>query len=293
MNNEETKVKSFRITEDISDRIKTLCSEFDNQSAAFEALITAYEMQNAKVVLSNRQTEIEDYDVHLHALQKAFLQSLELNHNAEDRIRTEFARQLDTKDNTISDYQNRVKELEQEIKAIKNKCSEEVKDASEKLSEARKVASDAQGQISLLEADMAAVKASVRDKQSLIDTLSKQIYEAEKIKADYAAMLKETDEMKKASEKEKADLIKQLDELTKTNTSILADKEKMMAAAEIEQQKHELAIKKAITDEKSRHLNELEELRNEIEKLRAENYKLKIKKAVSSDDSDGEQLSFL
>ena len=129
MNNEETKVKSFRITKDISDRIKTLCSEFDNQSAAFEALITAYEMQNAKVVLSNRQTEIEDYDVHLHALQKAFLQSLELNHNAEERIRTEFARQLDTKDNTIADYQKRVNELEQEIKATKNKCSEEIKDA--------------------------------------------------------------------------------------------------------------------------------------------------------------------
>ena len=102
---EELKNKSFRISEDTTDRFRSICADFDNQNTALSALISAYEIQNAKAVLSTRQTELEDYDVHLQALQRAFLQSLELNSNAEDRIRNEFARQLDTKDKTIADYQ--------------------------------------------------------------------------------------------------------------------------------------------------------------------------------------------
>ena len=105
MNNDDLKVKSFRISEETTDKFKSVCADFDNQNAALAALISAYEIQNAKAVLSTRQTELEDYDVHLQALQRAFLQSLELNSNAEDRIRNEFACQLDTKDKTIADYQ--------------------------------------------------------------------------------------------------------------------------------------------------------------------------------------------
>jgi len=65
--NEELKVKSFRISEETTDKFKALCVDFDNQNTALSALINAYEVHNAKALLSNRQTEIEDYDVHLQA----------------------------------------------------------------------------------------------------------------------------------------------------------------------------------------------------------------------------------
>ena len=70
---------------------------FDNQNVALNALISAYEVQQAKAVITERQTDISDYDTHLQALQRAFLHSLELTENTEERIRQEFQRQLDSK----------------------------------------------------------------------------------------------------------------------------------------------------------------------------------------------------
>ena len=46
--NDEMKVRSFRISDGVAEKFKAFCSEFDNQNAALDSLITAYEVQNAK-----------------------------------------------------------------------------------------------------------------------------------------------------------------------------------------------------------------------------------------------------
>ena len=84
---EELKVRSFRISEEVSAKLKELCEDFDNQNSALSALINAYEVQNAKATLIDRQTDISDYDTHIQAIQSAFLRSLEINENAEKRIK--------------------------------------------------------------------------------------------------------------------------------------------------------------------------------------------------------------
>ena len=83
---EELKARSFRISEEVSAKLKELCENFDNQNSALSALINAYEVQNARAVLTDRQTDISDYDTHIQAIQSAFLRSLEINENAEKRI---------------------------------------------------------------------------------------------------------------------------------------------------------------------------------------------------------------
>ena len=102
---DELKTRSFRVSEEVSTKLKELCENFDNQNSALSALLNAYEVQNAKATLTDRQTDIADYDTHIQAIQSAFLRSLEINENAEKRIRTEFINLLNSKDQTIVQLQ--------------------------------------------------------------------------------------------------------------------------------------------------------------------------------------------
>ncbi len=75
---DELKTRSFRVSEEVSTKLKELCENFDNQNSALSALLNAYEVQNARAVFTDRQTDIADYDTHIQAIQSAFLRSLEI-----------------------------------------------------------------------------------------------------------------------------------------------------------------------------------------------------------------------
>ena len=53
-------VPTWNITpkDGVAEKFKAFCSEFDNQNAALDSLITAYEVQNAKAVLTDRKTSL-------------------------------------------------------------------------------------------------------------------------------------------------------------------------------------------------------------------------------------------
>ena len=89
-----------------------MAENLGNQATALESLLNAYEMQTAKEVLKDRRTDIEDFDTHLQAISSAFLHSLEVTANTTERVRTEFQRQLDGKDLTISDLRERLRLVE-------------------------------------------------------------------------------------------------------------------------------------------------------------------------------------
>lgn len=65
---EEMKARSFRMTDETAEKFRELCSKFPNQNVALESLINAYEVQTATAVLTDRQTEIADYNAHIQAL---------------------------------------------------------------------------------------------------------------------------------------------------------------------------------------------------------------------------------
>ena len=257
MNNDDLKVKSFRISEETTDKFKSVCADFDNQNAALAALISAYEIQNAKAVLSTRQTELEDYDVHLQALQRAFLQSLELNTNAEERIRNEFARQLDTKDKTIADYQARIDELTADLKMVKEKCNTDIQVSADKLSEALRDITEVNEKNVRLTDELNAAKATIQDKLSIIDGLTVRIPETEQLQTE----LKEKDA---AIERNKAQYVADKEELNNkilqlnaTVTSLSAEIDKLKSAAEMAEEKHQLKLEKAVVEEQKKYMDEI------------------------------------
>ena len=285
MNNDDLKVKSFRISEETTDKFKSVCADFDNQNAALAALINAYEIQNAKSVLSTRQTELEDYDVHLQALQRAFLQSLELNTNAEERIRNEFARQLDTKDKTIADYQARIDELTADLKMVKEKCNTDIQVSADKLSEAFRDITEVNEKNVRLTDELNVAKATIQDKLSIIDGLTVRIPETEQLQTE----LKEKDaaiERNKAQyAADKEELNNKVLQLNATVTSLSAEIDKLKAAAEMAEEKHQLKLEKAVVEEQKKYMDEIEKLRQEL-------YTLKTKKADSDTaNAEPEQLT--
>ena len=285
MNNDDLKVKSFRISEETTDKFKSVCADFDNQNAALAALISAYEIQNAKAVLSTRQTELEDYDVHLQALQRAFLQSLELNTNAEERIRNEFARQLDTKDKTIADYQARIDELTADLKMVKEKCNTDIQVSADKLSEALRDITEVNEKNVRLTDELNAAKATIQDKLSIIDGLTVRIPETEQLQTELKEKDAAIERNKSQYAADKEELNNKILQLNTTVTSLSAEIDKLKAAAEMAEEKHQLKLEKAVVEEQKKYMDEIEKLRQEL-------YTLKTKKADSDTSDESEQLTF-
>lgn len=131
----DIKQANFRIDTESADKFRTFCeTEGLSQAQGFAHLLQVLELDRAKTVLSNRENEITDFEMHTKALINAFLNSLEVCNNAEARVREEFAVQLDQKDRTIAEMVQRCKDLTAERDTAKeesNTLTERLKNVDE------------------------------------------------------------------------------------------------------------------------------------------------------------------
>lgn len=177
------RVRSIRATDEIYERFKSLASEFSNQSEALSSMVAAWEVQQAKAVITERKTEISDFGSHLQAIQAAFLHSLELNENAENRIRQEFRSMLESKDKTIVDLQARLEQAEaaaRDAESRANDAEAATATAMDKLdaeTAARQTA----------EKTAQAAEAATADKEKIIASLTRQLTAAEEASDRIAA----------------------------------------------------------------------------------------------------------
>lgn len=101
---EESKiVRSVRANKEVFARIQDIAKEKGmDQGATLEALINAWDIQNAKGLVPERAADIADFDSAIQRIQSAFLRSLELATGAESRARTNYAAQLDVMSSEIA-----------------------------------------------------------------------------------------------------------------------------------------------------------------------------------------------
>ncbi len=267
---DELKPRSFRVTEDTAERFKQLCTSFGNQNSALDALINAYEVQQAKAVLSDRQTDINDYDTHLQALQSAFLRSLELNENAEKRIRQEFQRQLESKDLTITDLQERIRTAEQD----KQTALEQVKEIEV---ERDKIQTENSLHIANLNNDLQATNKALHtaneqivDKQSLLDELRARLEKAEKNIAELSELKERAtraEQQLRASEQECKRLMIELERKT---VDFENEKKILQEKAEISKEKAVVAEQQEFNRALMKQNNEIKSLYSDKDKLRQE-----------------------
>jgi chromosome segregation ATPase len=236
------KTRSIRADENTLERFKAISEEFDNQGVALETLINAYELQKSKVILTDVKTDIEDFNSHLNSLQKGYLHILELNQNAEHRIRGEFQQQLESKDKQIVDLQQRVDNantLQATLEEQSTANAETIATFEEKLSVAT-------NRIDTLET-------AIIDKQVIINSLNKQLASAtEQIDCAKSA-LTQLDELQKQLATAET-TIKSLEE------KLVKQEETALEQSKITQERSELNIQRAVLEERSKSQNKIEQL---------------------------------
>jgi len=161
---QSSSVRSFRVTDDVMARFNAVKDDLKlNQDAALAMLINAYEMERAKEVLPDRETEIANFQMKAKELVDAFLFSLQLNADAEDRVRSEVALKMERLEKTIAEYQAK---LEQEREKV-----------------------------SSLEAEKTGLEASISELEQLRFELSRAMQEQEEIKVHHDKQMKDKEDI--------------------------------------------------------------------------------------------------
>ena len=251
--NDEMKVRSFRISDSVSEKFKAFCSDFDNQSVALDSLISAYEVQNARAILTERQTDIADYDTHIQAIQSAFLRSLEINENAEQRIRAEFNNLLNSKDQIIVQLQAEKAQATEQAEYYKNahrtltqSTDEQIKAMQGKVSEKEKIAQNA--------TERAYTEQKAREQAETISAmLSEQVEQLKNKLVELETRVEQSKNSKQQAEKTCSELSQELASLK----FAYSEKEKELANAEIAK---ETAIKYAIADTAGKYQRKIDEM---------------------------------
>ena len=269
--NDEMKVRSFRISDSVAEKFKAFCSEFDNQNAALDSLIATYEMQNAKSVLMDRKTEIADLDTHIQAIQSAFLRSLELNENAEQRVRTEFNSLLSSKDETIIQLQTEKAKALEQVEQYKSSYDKVVQDTNKQLKVMQEKVSE-NSQSLQNEKERAATEQKAREQAETISAmLSDQVKELQgqlaQLKAQNAELSNRAEQAETTSSKLSDELMKlksAYSEVQRTLADEQANRTKELAAAEKER---ETAVKYAIADTAGKYQRKIDEMQLKIDDM--------------------------
>lgn len=125
MNENIIKPATFRLNEEDINRFKEFAAQNNlNQQEAFTSLLNTLELSNAKSALGDRSKSIEVFQTTVNSLVKFYINSLEENATAEERIREELNQQISSKDNTISALYEQVQDLKNERDFLKNQITE-------------------------------------------------------------------------------------------------------------------------------------------------------------------------
>lgn len=297
----DIKPTTFRLDENVTAAFKELADKNGfTQTQCLESLINNFELQNAKISLGERKKEVEAFEDYAHKLINLYLNSLELNKNAEDRIREELSKQINLKDNTILNLQENIATLKEELTLLKEQYKELEKNNAdvirntnslEQLNKQNKMLLQKnEEQIKML-TDLLTEHKEFKEENIRLKKVNNQL--SEKLK-EQEHLIKDKDlkiesinekvdylkdnigELKEELTKERAniELIRKdyLDRLEKDKTEI----EKSNAQKiDIIQQQFNIKKDRLEIDLNAKYQNELKKMQQTIDKLEKENLKLK------------------
>lgn len=256
MENVEMKTRSIRADEATLEKFKTLSESFENQGECLATLITAYEISNAKHVLSDMKTDIADYESHIQSIQEAFLHVLEMNNNAEQRIRQDYIALLQSKDKTIAELQSRSEDLQRAAEAAEEKAKEEIEMNNITVGLERQYRKDAEAEADTLRA----LNIDYMDKNKLHEQLAtERAAENTRLKEELAELKPVKEEMLRLQEQNST----QAAELQ----SLKADIERMKTETDYNRRIAEAELKEAIAETKAAYMEKIDQLRAEKEAL--------------------------
>ena len=227
-------------------------------------------MQSAKAVLTDRQTDIADYDAHLQAIQSAFLHSLEINENAERRIRAEFQNLLSSKDEMIMMLQTQLEASRAEsataaltVQEVTERADRDSQAAEEQIAEYIKRAENAENE------KYAAIRSSESAEAARKELLDILHDTKEQLSMSRTEAVRAIESEKQYADKVKK-LTEQLAEQQRKAERAETELEKQKVMAEMAAERAEVAKQQAILEERTKQSDKIQELYSEINELRKE-----------------------
>ena len=245
----EIKQTNFRIDQEAADAFREFCeSNGMNQAQGFDHVMQVVEMDHAKAATPERSTEIEEFERYVKGIMAAYLTSVEINSNAEARIREQFASSLDRKDKTISTLQEKVEQLQSDKVTAEQTATSAAAAAAQAIKESAAAKEQAETASKLAD-----------EKDKTISTLADKLSVAEEKVAGY-------DELKKSEETAKMKIV----ELQKDADAKKAEAERAMKAIQDESERTLKAAQEANNREleglKKDHETEIRELKADMER---------------------------
>ena len=266
MQENKTKISALRVNIGDEESFKQYLKDNGyTQAEGFKNLVALMELDNAKEQLSDRAKEIDTFRDTVNKLIGFYINSLEVNQVAEERIREEVKKELSTKDNTIRNLQEQLQEQKEKIEEIKAESKEISKDNKAFASEKEKAFED----IKAKEKENETLAGNNKMLQEQVITLNGIITEYKDLKDLNIKLEAENKELKGTHQKFKTELEQLNNKLINADDMLKFYKEQV---AELKEEVKE--FNKNISDKENNYKAEIKALEEknikELDKVKAE-----------------------
>ena len=224
----DNKVCSIRADEGTINKFKEITEQFPNGGECLKALITAHEIAQAKATVTGQETNISDFQAHIDSIVRAYIYSLDLTANTEERVREEFRQRIDSQAQTIADLQTKLKTAEEHLKTVTAESNEKVSKA---------------------ETDRATAQQTAESLEKELQQTRKELTQAEKlatVTTDRADSLKAEVESLKARAEKSDEYKSECEQLRKQIEILTAENEKLKSDTQQSEQSHKKELDTAL-----------------------------------------------
>lgn len=286
----EYKVRSIRARESTLDEFTELAKSFDNQAELLDTLIEFYKSKQLSV---GRETEVANFEAHLKTILESYAHALTLANDAELRASSHYAEQLASKDNVISDLQQKNKILDTQVSRLeedKGKLIDRVVEMENTISNFARKEKQFNAQLEDKEKLIAGLEEKVTASNATVMTLM-QDAEAQKaalselgvVKDECGQLKSELVNSKKQQEEAAHEYQHQIEELTRKHENEITttqneyenkiakmknEHQSALLQAEVRQEKALLEMQRSTYLESKRYLEEINALNEEIMQLK-------------------------
>ena len=255
---------TFRADEETKAKFAQIFDQFANKGAALQALIGAYELETAKGTLAGSADLIEDFRAHLDCISRAYIAQLDLNANAEQRIRSEFYDELAGLTKALHTAQKQAETADQEKQKALAELEEMIALSESESKAAAAQVADYVTRLESAERTQKAAEETARAKEQTVSVLTEQL----------ESMRKQVNSLRTAANQSQ-ELQAALDEARRSVSELEAQLAAKDSAAEMARKQAELDKEQAVLAAERRLSDKLEELRDKVDALREEQAALK------------------
>ena len=253
----EKKVRSIRADDEVYAKFKEVCEQAGGQNEALSALISSYELETAKSILSGQATSIDDFKSRIDGVIRAYISALDLSVSAEERVRADYRQRMNTQVKTIEDLQTRNEQLTADYTALSEQSEQAQTAHQTEVTELRAMYDLAQDKVTQAEKQR-------EQAEKIANMATEQVEQLKTMVSELTAKANKSDEYKADKERLEASEAACKARIGELEKKLVEEKEKaaaaMAAAAEMAAQDKASAVKVAVADTKELYQAKIEQL---------------------------------